>query len=353
LFSQVDEEGHRHVLLDDIINFRRNDTAVDKANAFVTIQNGVNKRRRFTTQGWQLLCQWKDGSTNWVALKDMKHSYPVQVANYAIANKINDEPAFAWWVPHVFKKCDCILSKIKSKYWERTHKFGIKIPKTVAPAQAINKENGDTLWWDLIVMEMKNVRPVFEWWEKTEGELPVGCPKIKCHFVFDIKMGKNFWWKARLIANGNWTEAPPTLTYSSVVFCGSVRIAFLVAALNDLQLLACDIQNAYLTTNCCQHIYTIAGPEFGSEAGLVMIVKKALYGLKSSGAAFCAHLAEALYDLNYKSTKADPDIWIRPGVKPDGFNYYEMLLLVYVNDVLCISHDPTATMKGIQGTFKL
>ena len=41
-----------------------------------------------------------------------------------------------------------------------------------------------------------------------------------------------------------------------------------------------------------------------------MIVKKALYGLKSSGAAFRAHLAETLYDLNYKPTKADPDVWI-------------------------------------------
>jgi hypothetical protein len=113
LLSQFDEEGHRHVLLDDIIDFRKDDMAVDKANAFVVMQNGV-KRRRLTTQGWQLLCQWKDGSTNWVALKDMKQSYPVQVADYAIANKINDEPAFAWWVPNVFKKRDRILSKIKS-----------------------------------------------------------------------------------------------------------------------------------------------------------------------------------------------------------------------------------------------
>jgi hypothetical protein len=262
------------------------------------------------TQGWQLLCQWKDGSTNWVALKDMKHSYPVQVADYAIANQIDDQPTFAWWVPHVLKKRTRILSKIKSKYWERTHKFGIKIPKTVAQAQAIDKENGDTLWWDSIVMEMKNVRPAFERWEKTEGELPVGYQKIKCHFVFDIKMGKKFRQKARLVANGNQTEAPPNLTYSSVVSRDSVRIAFLVAALNDLQLLACDIQNAYLTANCRERIYTIAGPEFGSEAGSVMIVKKALYGLKSSGAAFRAHLAETLYDLNYKSTKADPDVWI-------------------------------------------
>ena len=29
------------------------------------------------------------------------------------------------------------------------------------------------------------------------------------------------------------------------------------------------------------------------------------------------------------------------------------MLLVYVDDVLCISHDAEATMKGIQGMFKL
>jgi hypothetical protein len=63
-------------------------------------------------------------------------------------------------------------------------------------------------------------------------------------------------------------------------------------------------------------------------------------------------LAETLYNLSYTTTKADPDVWIQPATKPDGFKYYEMLL-VYVDDVLCISHDAKATMKGIQGTFKL
>jgi hypothetical protein len=65
----------------------------------------------------------------------------------------------------------------------------------VALVQGINKENGDTLWWDSIIMEMKNRRPAFQWWEKTKGELPIGYQKIKCHFVFDVKMGKNFWQK--------------------------------------------------------------------------------------------------------------------------------------------------------------
>ena len=49
-----------------------------------------------------------------------------------------------------------------------------------------------------------------------------------------------------------------------------------------------------------------------------MIIRKALYGLKSSGAAFRAHLVETLHDIGSKPTKADPDVWICPTVKPEG-----------------------------------
>ena len=49
---------------------------------------------RRTTKGWQLLLQWKDGSTSWTPLKDLKESNPVEVAEYAVANKIANEPAF-------------------------------------------------------------------------------------------------------------------------------------------------------------------------------------------------------------------------------------------------------------------
>ena len=82
------------------------------------------------------------------------------------------------------------------------------------------------------------------------------------------------------MTDGSRMETPATRTYSSVVLMNSVRIALLVASVNDSQLLACDIQNAYLTADCREKIYIMAGPEFGSEAGYIMVVKKALYGLK-------------------------------------------------------------------------
>ena len=73
------------------------------------------KQRKMTTLVWQLCIQWKDGSTYWVALKDIKQSYPVDLADYAKRIKIDDEPVFAWWVPYVQKKRKIILSKVKSK----------------------------------------------------------------------------------------------------------------------------------------------------------------------------------------------------------------------------------------------
>ena len=58
----------------------------------------------------------------------MKNSYPLEVADYAFANNIDHEPAYAWWVPHAIKKRRSTINKVKSKYWERSHKYGIKIP---------------------------------------------------------------------------------------------------------------------------------------------------------------------------------------------------------------------------------
>ena len=303
--------------------------------------------------GWEVLVRWKDDSTTWIALKDMKESYPVQLAEYAVQARLAEEPAFAWWVPHTLRKRNRIIGKVKTKYWVRTHKFGIKIPKTVAEARQFDAENGNTLWWDAILKEMKNVRPAFEVWERPTNEIPIGYQQIKCHLIFDIKMGENFRRKARFVAGGHTTEVPETLiTYSSVVSRDSVRVALTIAALNGLKVMACDIQNAYLTADCREKIWTTAGPEFGSEAGTVFIIKKALYGLKSAGAAFRSLLADTLLDMGYRPTKADPDVWLRPAVKADGFEYYE-IVLCYVDDILSMSHNPHATLNALTTTFKL
>ena len=199
---------------------------------------------------------------------------------------------------------------------------------------------------------MANVRVAFEEFEGDTSQLPPGYQEVGCHMIFDIKMGENLRRKARMVAGGHTTETLAALTCASVVSKDSVRMALTITALNDLKILACDIHNAHLTAQCRQKIWTITGPEFGSDAGKLMIVVRALYGLKSSGAAFIAFIAKTFYNIGYTPSKADPDVRLRPAVKPDGFEYYKMILY-YVDDVLSISHDAMNTMKGIQHKFKL
>ena len=112
----------------------------------------------------------------------------------------------------------------------------------------IDEETGTDLWRQAIEKEMKNVRPAFEHWDEgtiddaRAGKRLVGSQEIACHMVFAIKM--DFTRKARYVAGGNNTEPPAEATYSSVVSRESVRIGFLIAALNDLEICAADVTNA-------------------------------------------------------------------------------------------------------------
>ena len=45
-----------------------------------------------------------------------------------------------------------------------------------------------------------------------------------------------------------------------------------------------------------------------------MIIRKAIYGLRTSGAAFRSKLADLLHEYNYRPSEADPNVWISPSV---------------------------------------
>ena len=113
--------------------------------------------------------------------------------------------------------------------------------------------------------------------------------------VFDVKM--DFTRKDRYVAGGHMTEPPAAMTYLSVVARDSMWIALLIAAMNNLEVLAADIGNAYLNAPCREKIWIEAGPEFGPTKGQKVVVVRALYGLKISGAAQRAHLAQTMTDM--------------------------------------------------------
>jgi len=357
LLSQVDAEGKRILTFSGIADHKKDSTAIQKEDGFVRSYNG-NKVPKKTTRGWKMLVEWKDGSQDWLPLSELKGSNPVEVAEYAVANRIDDEPAFKWWVQETLKTRNRIIGKVKSRYWRTTHKFGIRLPHSVAEAYCIDKETGTDFWTRAIEKEMKNVRIAFRKWDGSivdarGGKKLVGYQEIKCHMIFDIKMDGKFTRKARFVAGGHTVEKPePVATYSSVVSRDSVRLAFLIAGLNDLEILATDIGNAYLNAPCGEKIWTIAGPEFGEEQGSVMIIERALYGLASSGKQWRDMLADTLRSEGYRSSLADEGVWLKKSHKDTGEPYYEMVLC-YVDDVLHISHKPKVLMEKLGSIYRL
>jgi Reverse transcriptase (RNA-dependent DNA polymerase) len=349
LYSQVDSEGRSFAVMKEIVDHRTNGHALTKDDGFTTDKNG-RRHPKLTTRGWELQVEWKDGSTDWIPLKDLKQSNPIEVAEYAVTNKLVEEPAFAWWVREALRRRDRIIGKVASRYWKRTHKYGVEIPKSVEEALAIDKRTGTDCWRRAIEKEMTNVRVAFEF--RDDNVMPVGYKKIDCHMIFDVKM-VGLVRKARLVAGGHMTDEPKDSTYSSVVSRDSVRIAFLLAALNDLEVLSADVQNAYLNAPTKEKVYTIAGLEFGAtNAGRPVMIVRALYGLKSSGARWRDHMADTLRHIGFKGCYADPDVWMRPATKPDGTKYYEYVL-IYVDDALVVSHDPKSIMTNLSDTYTL
>ena len=59
-----------------------------------------------------------------------------------------------------------------------------------------------------ICKETKNVRIDFEEFEGGKEDIPPGYQFVNCHMIFDIKMGKEFRGKDRMVARGHITEAP-------------------------------------------------------------------------------------------------------------------------------------------------
>jgi hypothetical protein len=100
MFAQVDSEGRQYQILDKIIDHRKDNTAVPISEGMIQGPNGEMKPK-ITTQGHEFLCSFKDGSMDWVKLKDLKESNGIEIAKFIVANCLVEEPAFKWWVPKV------------------------------------------------------------------------------------------------------------------------------------------------------------------------------------------------------------------------------------------------------------
>ena len=110
---------------------------------------------------------------------------------------------------------------------------------------------------------------------------------------------------------------------------------------------AAEIQNAYIKAPVAEKIWTVLGPEFGTDAGKSAVIIRALYGLKSARASFGNHLADCMKHMEYISCPEDPYLWMMPMVRPsDGADYYAYILL-YFDYILCIHHNASVFLQNL------
>jgi hypothetical protein len=170
--------------------------------------------------------------------------------------------------------------------------------------------------------------------------------------IFDVEI-EDFRRNTRFVAGGHTTDTPHAMIYTSVVSRESMRIALTIAALNDLDVKMADIENAYLTAPLTEKVWTVLGPEFGNNAVKCALIVRALYGLKSSRSSFIKHWAERMNHLGWHPCRADNDFWMKAETRPNDGVLYWAYMFIYVDDILCVHHDPGSPLAKMDEYFKM
>ena len=131
------------------MDFKKDSSAIPMAYKYV-ITKSNQRRMHKSTVSWKLLVQFKNGTETeeWIPLKIMKESNPVEVVEFAVARGIEEEPAFAYCVPCTLRKRYRIISMAVASIKHVTHKYGIEVPKSIQESFDFDARNGNTFWWD-------------------------------------------------------------------------------------------------------------------------------------------------------------------------------------------------------------
>ena len=165
--------------------------------------------------------------------------------------------------------------------------------------------------------------------------------------IFDIKQDGRH--KSRLVAGGHLLDVLDHNVYSSTVKGISVRILHVIAHKAGLKQLVGDVGNAYVNADTNEKVYARAGPEFGALEGRIIIIKKALYGLATSGERWHKHFADSLLSLGFQPTRYDRDVWLRKYKNQKSYEY----ICIHVDDFCITSKDPETVMSSIKAIYNV
>jgi hypothetical protein len=227
-------------------------------------------------------------------------------------------------------------------------KYGLEVPKNVKHALELDRTNGDLYWADAIKKEVQALTDLdcFEFKER-DFKLDQSYQRTTLHIVFDVKQDLRR--KARLVAGGHLIETLGHQVYSSTVKGISVRLLHVIAHKAGLKQLVGDVGNAYVNADTNEKVWARAGKEFGELEGSVIIIKKALYGLATSGERWHKHFADSLLGLGFTPTRYDRDVWLRKYKDGKSYEY----ICIHVDDFCITSKDPEKVMASIKEIYNI
>jgi hypothetical protein len=227
-------------------------------------------------------------------------------------------------------------------------KYNIQVPKNTRETLLLDNKINNTKWADAIAKEMSALDRlnVFQYKSPTYvcGKSE-GWQFAPMHMIFDIKQ-QDLQHKARVVCGGHVIDSTGHVTYSSTIKDISMQLLMIVATQNNLDMMVGDMGNDCPTVPCAEKILQKAGPKFG-KAGSTIILKRALYGLKTASRSFHKFFGDCAKSIGFKPTRADQDLWI---LKSDGYNGYNYIA-THVNDIIIAAKITSECMARIEQEF--
>eukprot|EP00934_Nitzschia_sp_Nitz4_P000636 Nitzschia sp. Nitz4//scaffold500_size4614//80//4514//NITZ4_009238-RA/size4614-augustus-gene-0.0-mRNA-1//-1//CDS//3329553583//636//frame0 len=346
------EEQHLHyVMFCDYTNDVVDQVTEQKKVGRVIRSILEHRYKKTTNDNVELKVLWSTGEVQWVRHDDVMLDNPFVICKYAKLKGLETTDTFKWCTSfqhqaNAIHEAHVLNAKAaKAQRGVPRYKFGVQLPNNLRHAFLLDKINGNNLWREALDKELNQLKEASTFRVPKDTEELLKYSKIMYHIVWDVKF--DYRRKARLVANSKMTDPTAEDVYSGVVATETIRVAFAIAMINGLLVIAGDVGNAFLYAITNEKCYITAGEEFGDLAGQDLIIHKSLYGLRTSSARFHEHLAQVFRDLGFAPSKFDSDLWIRSCV-----NHYEMLT-TYVDDILIFSKDPMNIMKHLQEKFEM
>ncbi len=348
---------------------------------------GGSSATRIESHRWQsgqlqLRVLWDTGQPTWEEFRLLKVDHPHMTATYIVDHNVTrsstrqDSDRTLQWAKKTLRDISRAVRRIallydhhldanddvfrsrragvngkkrKKQRPKELLKYGVEVPRTVSQAYELDKKNGNTFWHDAIKLEIDSLIGLecFEFHPR-DYKPGSGYQWTSLTIIFDVKQDLRR--KARLVAGGHLVDSLDNNVYSSTVKGISVRVIHFIAHKMKLKLLCGDVGNAYVNAYTNELVYSRCRKEFGPNLeGKTLIIKKALYGLRTSSERWWSHFADTLRGLGFNNTRYDKDVWLRPSECGTHYEY----VCTHSDDFMIASRDAQSIMDGIKETYNV